>query len=677
MPLPLIPEDDPNERLVFPRASRPRVSVIVPAHNAWRHTHLALRAILEHTSGPSYEVILAEDASTDGTTRASDLLVNASVLSDGVRRGFVANCNHAARAARGDYLLFLNNDTVVQPGWLAALVRTADRRPDAGIVGGKVVGEDGHVQEAGCMVFRDGGPAQYGRGGDPSDPAFNYVKEVDYVSGCCLLVRRRAWEELGGFDERFSPGYFEDVDLAFRARSAGYAVLYQPRGVVMHTEGVSHGRDPTSGIKRFLGVNAAVFRARWGPVLEREQADRRDVHLARDRSSRRNRILVVDHEVPQPDRDAGSRYVDTYLRLLLGLGYHVTFVSDLGEPVDPYAEDLCQAGVEVVWGLWTNEARSDWIRENGRYYDVAYLHRPFVAVGYLRALREHSDAKIIYSPVDLHFLRERRRWNLTGETAAHENASAYEHDELELLTGADVVHVVSAYEEELVRDMVPGARVRTLPIYVYDHPCEDVPDYDQRRHLMFVGGFMHPPNVDAARWFVDEVFPVVRREIPDVFLYLVGSHPPEEVRELGGDGVVVTGRVSERMLEDLYRQTRVVVCPLRYGAGAKGKLVEALHYGVPPVVTGVAAEGFPDIEQHVTVADSPTEMARAIVELYGDGSVWRLRSRAVLAYARMHFSLDAALRVLSADFEAAADRAGEGYDVPSSADASARRVASR
>jgi O-antigen biosynthesis protein len=169
----------------------------------------------------------------------------------------------------------------------------------------------------------------------------------------------------------------------------------------------------------------------------------------------------------------------------------------------------------------------------------------------------------------------------------------------------------------------------------------------------------------------------VRREVPDVFLYLVGSHPPEEVIELGGDGVVVTRRVSERMLEDLYRQTRVVVCPLRYGAGAKGKLVEALHYGVPPVVTAVAAEGFVDIEHHVIVADSPTDMARAIVDLYGDPSAWRLRSRAALAYARRHFSLDAALRVLSADLEVATDQTWEEYELPSVADASARRVASR
>lgn len=651
IPPPLVPPDDSAAPLAFPRSTRPRVSIVVPAHNAWAHTHLCLRAMLEHTASPSYEVILADDASTDDTVRASELLHGVTVVREGVQRGFVENCNHAARVARGDYLMFLNNDTVVQPGWLEELVATGDNDPQIAIVGGKVLAEDGRLQEAGCVVFRDGTPAQFGRGGHPVDPAFNYVKEVDYVSGCCLLVRRQVWEQLGGFDELFSPGYFEDVDLAFRARAAGKRVVYQPRAAVMHVEGISHGRDEDSELKRrFMRINGERFRERWSELLAADQADPGDLYVARDRSGRRVSVLVVDHEVPQPDRDAGSKFVATYVRLLVELGYHVVFMSDSLHPAEPYVGALQQAGVEVVYGLPTREACTDWLRKHGRYFDIAYLHRPFVASRYLDGLREHSLAKLIYSPVDMHFVRERRRWHVTGDGDASEQAISFERDELTLLRKADVIHVVSDYEETLVRELVPDATVRTIPLYAYDEPYRDPPPYDARRHVLFVGGFMHLPNVDGARWFAEEVFPYLRDHDPGMFAFLVGSNPPPGLMELAGDGVIVTGQVSERMLESLYEQTRVVVCPLRYGAGAKGKLVEALHYGVPAVVTPIAAEGFPDLDEHVAIAETAGGLAHAILELYDDPRLWQSRSQAALNYAERHFSREAALRALEPDF---------------------------
>ena len=673
---PVVPADDPADVLRFPSFDQPRVSIVVPAHNAWAHTHLCLRAVLESTHGVEYEVLLADDDSSDETTHAHDVLHNVRVVRDGRRRGFVANCNNAAQSARGtDYLLLLNNDTVVQPGWLNELVALADREPDVGIVGAKIVDENGSIQEAGCMIFRDGSAAHYGRGRDRRDPSCNYVKDVDYVSGCCLLIRRHLWDELGGFDEDFSPGYYEDVDLAFRARRVGHRVSYQPRAEVVHAEGVSHGTDPETGVKRFLGVNAEKFAGRWRTTLQREHVESADVYLARDRSKGRTRVLVIDHELPQPDRDAGSRYVDTYMKLLLEYGHHVVFVSDLGEPAEPYCAELQQAGVEVVWGLWTPEQRSEWLRDRARYFDVAYLHRHFVAVKYIAGLRRFSSAKILYSPVDLHFLRERRRFSVTGEEEASRQASTSERDEFDLLRRADVVHVVSRYEEELVRERVPAASVRTLPIYAYDAPYEHVPGFELRRHLLFVAGFMHPPNVDAARWFVNEVFPLVREQAPEVFALLVGSHPSSEVTALAGDGVIVTGRVSERMLENLYRQSRVVICPLRYGAGAKGKLVEALHFGVPSVVTPVAAEGFPDIEECVTVATTATDFADGIIALYHDAALWADRSARASSYAETHFSRAAAVRALGSDFDLSPRQ--EGDAASESAVAIARRVASR
>lgn len=264
---PIMPDDDPNAVLVFPKSARPRVSIVVPVHNNWRYTHLCLRAVLDHSLARDYEVILADDASTDETATASSRLVNVSTVRNDAKAGFVRNCNDAARHARGEYLLFLNNDTVAQPGWLDALVDTADRGPEVGIVGPKLIYEDGRLQDAGGIVFADATTRNDGRGCDASAPEYNRMREVDYVSGCCLLVRRSLWNHVGGFDERYAPAYYEDVDLAFAVRREGFRVVYQPRAVVVHFDGVSHGHD-TTGVKRFLAVNAEKFSAKWPEVLE-------------------------------------------------------------------------------------------------------------------------------------------------------------------------------------------------------------------------------------------------------------------------------------------------------------------------------------------------------------------------------------------------------------------------
>jgi GT2 family glycosyltransferase len=259
----VVPEGDPRSLLVFPEEPSPTVSIVVPAHNAWAYTHLCLRAILEHTASPRYEVVLADDASTDDTALATELLQNVTVVRDGMRRGYVANCNNAVRRARGRYVVLLNNDTVVQPGWLRALVTATDRDRDVGIVGGRVLSGDGSLQEAGCFVLSDGTPVRRGLGSDPTDRAFATPVEVDYVSGCCLLVRRDLWHRLGGFDARFAPAYYEDVDLAFAARVHRYRVMYEPTAVVLHFGGVTYGQEPSTGTSQLVAANAAKFVSKW------------------------------------------------------------------------------------------------------------------------------------------------------------------------------------------------------------------------------------------------------------------------------------------------------------------------------------------------------------------------------------------------------------------------------
>ncbi|MGH9269369.1 MAG: glycosyltransferase family 2 protein, partial [Acidimicrobiales bacterium] len=230
---PPLPADSPAgpaeelKPLSLPRFREPEVSIIIPVHNRCRDTYGCLLSVMSNTAGVRYEVIVVDDASSDGTNALFSRCTNLRLVTNPANLGFVHSCNAGAAAARGRYLLFLNNDTHVQQGWLTALLRPMLADPSVGVVGAKLLYPDGKLQEAGAIIWRDGSGWNYGRNQEPGRPEYNYVREVDYCSGACLMVRRELFEQAGGFDARYAPAYYEDADLAFTARKLGYKVLYQ------------------------------------------------------------------------------------------------------------------------------------------------------------------------------------------------------------------------------------------------------------------------------------------------------------------------------------------------------------------------------------------------------------------------------------------------------------------
>ena len=230
-------------RLKFEQVENPTVSIIIPVYNQIHYTYACLLSILEHTKDVSYEVIIADDVSTDATEHLSEYAEGLVICRNSTNQGFLRNCNNAARHARGKYVMFLNNDTQVTENWLSSLVQLIESDPSIGMVGSKLVYPDGRLQEAGGIIWSDGSGWNYGRLDNPDKPEYNYVKDVDYISGAAILLSNELWNQIGGFDTRFAPAYCEDSDLAFEVRKAGYRVVYQPKSRVIHFEGVSNGAD--------------------------------------------------------------------------------------------------------------------------------------------------------------------------------------------------------------------------------------------------------------------------------------------------------------------------------------------------------------------------------------------------------------------------------------------------
>ncbi len=253
--------------IVFPPAPNPRVSVLVVTLGARDHFERAMRALVANTP-PLYEVIVVDNGSTpDLLDFLHDGLSGARVLENGRNVGFGPACNQAAGYARGESLLFLNSDAFVHEGWLPPLLQALETHPSVAAVGPLILNTDGTLQEAGSILYSDGCTAFRGFGDDPNRPEFLRPLVVDYCSASCLLVRRRAFHDVGGFDPVYAPAYFEDVDLCLALAERGWKTLYEPRSVVTHVRG---GSSPLEEALAVWGRNHPVFQAKWSVRLAQQ-----------------------------------------------------------------------------------------------------------------------------------------------------------------------------------------------------------------------------------------------------------------------------------------------------------------------------------------------------------------------------------------------------------------------
>lgn len=631
----------------FPAFEHPKVSIIIPVFNGWEMNYKCLRSIYKNTHGVSYEVIIADDLSSDETAKIKDYIKNITVVRNETNLGFLKNCNNAVKYAKGNYIHFLNNDTQVTNGWLSSLTELLDNRPDIGMVGSKLVYPNGRLQEAGGIIWQDASGWNFGHNQDPESPEFNYVKEVDYISGASIMLRKETWDALNGFDENFSPAYCEDTDLAFQIRKQGMKVVYQPLSVIVHHEGFSHGSDqkPQQGltqIKLYQKLNVTKFKDKWKEDLKSQLPRASDVFWARDRSKGKKTILVIDHYVPTFDKDAGSRTVFQYLEILVELGYNVKFLGDNFYKSEPYTTILQQKGIEVLFGSFYANNWQQWILDNQQFIDFVLLNRPHISIKYIDFLKKKINAKILYYGHDLHYVRELKEYDLTKDEDKKKASAEWKKTEFRLFEKSDVILTPTPTEKEIIKADFPDKEIEVMPAFFYPEIAKPITNFNGRKGLLFVGGFVHTPNVDAVEWFVEKVLPLVRKQIPDIQLFVVGSNTPERIMQLASDNVIIKGFLSDDHLQEMYQTVRMAVTPLRYGAGLKGKTVEAMVKGLPLVSTSFGIEGMPGIDNILQANDTEESFANAIISNYNDTEKLDKLSASLVKYASEHFTKEKA-----------------------------------
>ena len=615
-----------TDHLIFPKYENPTVSIIILTFNKSSFTYQCLESILEYTDIP-YEVIIVDNGSTDDTLELLKRVDNIVQIKNEKNLGFIRGCNEGAKNAKGNYFLFLNNDTVVTKQWLSHLVMTIETNPKCGAVGCKLVWPNGKLQEAGSIIWNDGSASGYGRGDDPFKPEYSYVREIDYCSGACLLVRADLFKKLDGFDERYIPAYYEDADLCLGLQNLGYTIVYQPAVTVYHHEFTSSSKEHAI---TYMVNNQSKFVEKWEVLLKnKETPSPENILKARD-IRKKKKILVLDDRIPASNQGSGYPRANKLLTFLGELEDKVTFYPlENFTPWQPYTTEFQQLGVEVFYG--ENLNFSAFSQQRSGYYDIIIVSRPHNFEKNFEIIRSNfPNAYLIYDAEALFSMREILKAKTQGINHDDEQIKKLIRSEIELMKKADLIITVSENEKTIIQK---NGGIDN--IIIFGHPVQihnKIAEFYPRQDILFVGSFLatNGPNDDAIIYFVKEIWPKVQKQL-FCKLYIVGITPPDQIQKLASSSIIITGFVPN--LEEYYNNCRVFVVPHRYAAGIPLKLVEAMSYGIPSVVSELIASQL-NLEdgKEVFIAGDPDEFARKIILLYQNEEIWKKLQNASIQY---------------------------------------------
>jgi O-antigen biosynthesis protein len=623
---------DSGRHLVLPTVETPRVSVVIVLHNQAELTFKCLESLVEALDAPC-EIVLVDNASSDRTVDLLTRVEGVRLLPQSENLHFLRAANIGAAQARGEHLLFLNNDAQLKPGSVSAALALLDERARVGAVGGKVVLLDGRLQEAGSIIWSDGSCLGHGRGRDPGEAEFQFRREVDYCSGAFLMVRRSLFESLNGLDPAYVPAYYEETDLCMRIRRAGHSVVYDPRVEILHYEFGSADTQQTA--TSLMEAHRDVFVARHAQVLAAEHWPQGTRSLeARQRSGGQARILVIDDRIPVPSLGSGFPRARQLVHSLHEGGAFVSHYP-VACPVVDFDESyaVLPREVEIVAGLGIT-GLAQFLRERAGFYHAVIVSRPHNMDRFLLACREApaflATTRLVYDAEAIFATREALRDEILGMASSPEDREVELTRELRMAEAAHCVLTVSDAEARRFRSA--GCQdVRVLGHGIAAQPTPRA--HAERRNLLFVGRLAEDgsPNADSVRWFVCEVMPRLDQRIGDGYsLDIVGSHSEGLVSALGSQRVTFHGRIED--IRDFYDRARVFVAPTRFSAGIPIKVQEAAAHGLPVVASELVAGQLGwGAGGELLSAPSADAFAEACARLYLDETLWNQTRQAALA----------------------------------------------
>lgn len=641
------------------------VSIIIPVYNKWHLTRACLNSILETCRGVtvSYEIILADDCSTDETLTAADQYPGLVVARTPQNMGFLRNCNNAAQRARGRYLLFLNNDTLVLPGWLDSLVRTADAHPEAAIVGSKILYPDGTIQEAGGHLFNDGTAINAGRGLPRDAAMFQTRREVDYITGCSILVRHDFWRAQGGFDTRYRTAYCEDSDLAMAARAAGMVVLYEPESTLVHYEHQSY--SPLSETHRPTDLqahNIALLLEKWsdafaGDHLPPSAGQKAIAHSERTpspeaaerrRSGKGLNILYFSPFPSHPPSHGNRSTILQFGKYFQQQGHKVHFA--MVEKGDTYTPDdlvtmsnawdsftcipcppvMYVSGENLPFDAWYPEGLGEAIRELCLVKDIDIVFCSYI---FQSRLLEFVPAHIL-KVIDTHDKMGNRYDMFRANGQPLEFFSCTPEDEGAYLCRADLV-IARRKEEADYFNEVSG-RGTAIVIPHVEPPRFLSRPFDRMQNVGMVAS-ANRINLALMQEMLAAVEAGIGTEGNPPFTMHIAGYVKDMVDDLPASQRALFQKPWVKMhgfvqdIGDFYAAMDAIVSPVTMGTGINVKTVQAMAYGMPLLTTQWGSKG---IESDEPLHNHPdlASLAESLFALAADPS--RLQPLAAASRSR-------------------------------------------
>ncbi len=630
-------------RLQLPRSLDPRVSIVIPLFNRAECTAACLQSIID-TCRENVEVILIDNNSEDATGDLLAIVDGATVIRNEENLHYLRACNQGSQIARGEFLLFLNSDTVLCPGALASAVATLESHSDIGAVGARLIRPDGLLQEAGGIIWNDGSTAAYGRGESPSDMQYLFQRTVDYCSGAFLLTSRRVFTEVGMFNERYIPAYYEDADYCLELEARGLRTVYEPRATVLHAE--SSSSDPTSASSLQIQNRRTFREIRHRQLSSRLPRSERNMDTARSRASSLRHILYIDDQIPAPEKGSGFPRAKLIIDALLEAGMSITFATT--QVVSEEANEVYQhldRQIEVVSLLEESSLRK-YLERKQQKPDVVFIARPHnveilrEGVSYAREM----GVKVVYDAEAIYATRECRKDAVLGVHEWSENdIQGFVEKEVRETGLGDIILAVNDTEANHFR------RYQAAPVHVASYGL-DVVDrplpFEARSGLLTVGPMFEDdsPNTDAVAWFCEQVSPFLQSGVHSqstehLRLQVIGDCSAPCIRSFQGPDVLFRGSSTD--INQFLDTSRVFIAPARFSSGIPLKVLHAASRGIPAVASRLIAEqlGWQD-GFNILVADDPKAFAEQCIRLHSDRELWNEISRNALTTVAEKYSTE-------------------------------------
>lgn len=591
----LLPEKEiRHEKIDFLLVQNPEVSIIITNCIRLDHLYNCLRAIAQNTSGYTFEVIVLNHTKDRFINAYLNKVGNLKVGIVPEHVTFKALTDITEKQALCKYICLLNCNIQVKKGWLNSLIKTLGRN-DCGAAGSKILSPAGLISNAGYNSESEA----IGAHQISNHPYYNYQKEVSFCSSNVLAFTKDVFLGLNPDDvSSENPVAFgKAIGLALQQKD-GKKIYYQPLSEVIL---FNLGKNL---IEKFEVKNQAIAE---------------------------KTILFIDDAIPAPDQDSGSNRIFQVMLLVKSLGYHVVFVPVNGEKRSGYFEQMTDEGFEVLHQFPNRKGMLKLLLNKMPQVDIAWICKPHNNEQFKFIFDRNKNCKWIYDTIDLHFLRMQREAELAHSEALMQAAHEVKSIEIGIARQADITLAITN-DEKLILEKESIKTVSVIPnIHEVRVGNETEHTFASRTGLLFIGGYLHRPNIDAAEWLINEIMPIVWKSIPDLKVTLLGSNPTDEVLKLQSDLVLVPGYIHD--VSSYFNNSKIFVAPLRFGAGMKGKIGQSLEFGLPIVSTDIGVEGVGLTDnENVLVANETQAFAAKILALYSNEELWtKVRNNSLLA----------------------------------------------